>query len=115
MLIYFSWDFVYYYNGSLYLPNDEDVEIFTKVEDQKLWLDKGDGFQVFDMKGVNLGLGMPGKFATEYSITKEEYLRWFMQIQELGANVIRTYTIAHAEFYEAFYEYKGFGLPWLYS
>ncbi|WP_028829185.1 hypothetical protein [Proteocatella sphenisci] len=103
---YFSYDYIVYYNGDMYLPNSGEVRSFTKSEDEKLWIDKGNGFEVFDIRGVNLGLGKPGKFATEYAITKEEYLRWFKQIQDLGANVIRTYTIAHEDFYEAFYEYN---------
>lgn len=103
---YFSYHYLVYYNGDLYFPHQEEIETFSQVEGQDLWLDSGDGFELFDMKGVNIGLGMPGKFATEYSITKEEYLRWFEQIQDLGANVIRTYTIAHEDFYEAFYEYN---------
>lgn len=103
---YISWDYIVYYNGDVYLPHAEEVQSFTKVEENNLWIDEGNGFEVFDMKGVNLGLGMPGHFATEYAVSKEEYLRWFEQIQDLGANVIRTYTIAHEEFYEAFYEYN---------
>ena len=37
---------------------------------------------------------------------QETYLRWFEQIQELGANTIRVYTILHDDFYNAFYEYN---------
>lgn len=106
ILCYLSYDYTVYYSGDLYLPHTGEVHSFTKTRDEKLWINQGNGFEVFDMRGVNLGLGKPGKFATEYAITKEEYLRWFKQIQELGANVIRTYTIAHEEFYEAFYEYN---------
>lgn len=106
LFAYFSIDYLVYYKGDLYIPHNEEVTSFTKVADKELWLDSGDGFEVFDMKGVNIGLGMPGKFATEYAITKEEYVRWFEQIQDLGANVIRTYTIAHEAFYDAFYEYN---------
>ena len=106
ILCYLLYDYGVYYNGGIYLPHVGEVHSFTKAQDEKLWIDKGDGFEVFDIRGVNLGLGKPNKFATEYSITKEEYFRWFKQIQDLGANVIRTYTIAHEDFYEAFYEYN---------
>lgn len=106
VLCYLVYDYTVYYNGNLYVPYSGEVQSFTKSEDKELFIDKGDGFEHFEIRGVNLGLGKPGHYATEYSITKEEYLRWFEQIQELGANVIRTYTIAHEEFYEAFYEYN---------
>ena len=102
----FGGDYLYYYSGDLYLPHVGEVTCFTGSDSESLYLDTGSGLEVFEIKGVNLGLGKPGSFATEYAITKEEYLRWFRQIQDLGANVIRTYTIAHPDFYEAFYEYN---------
>ena len=100
-------EYLYYYDGSLYLPViTEEVSCATRSEDGKLYIDKGEGFEEFTLKGVNLGLGKPGKFATDFSVTEEEYLRWFRQIQDLGANVIRTYTLAHPDFYRAFYQYN---------
>lgn len=105
-LAYTSWNYLFYYNGNVYIPHKGEVSSFAKAENDELWIDQGEGFKNFKVKGVNLGLGKPGEFATEYSISKEEYFRWFKQIQDLGANVIRTYTIAHEEFYEAFYEYN---------
>lgn len=106
VLIYFVYDYLVYYSGEIYLPHRGEVEHFTETKDGKLWVEGEKGFEVFDIKGVNLGLGKPGKFATEYSLTKEEYLRWFGQIQDMGANTIRIYTLAHEAFYEAFYEYN---------
>ena len=99
-------DHLYYYTGTLYISHTGRAEYFSKAEGDCLYLDRGDGFEVFDIKGVNLGLGIPGYFATEKGIAKEDYLRWFAQIQALGANVIRLYTLAGDAFYEAFYEYN---------
>lgn len=62
--------------------------------------------KLFELKGVNMGLGKPGHYATEYAITKEEYLRWFGEIKAMGANVIRTYILAGKDFYDAFYEFN---------
>lgn len=106
IICYVLYDYIIYYNGDFYIPHEGEVESFSKAEGGNLWVDKGNGYEIFDLRGVNLGLGKPGKFATEYSISKEEYLRWFQQIQAMGANVIRNYTLAHEEFYEAFYEYN---------
>ena len=49
---------------------------------------------------------MPGEYATDFAIDKETYKRWFSDIQELGANTIRIYTLLHDDFYNAFYEYN---------
>ena len=99
-------DYLYYYSGNLYLPQMGEITCFTGSDSESLYLDTGDELKIFDLRGVNLGLGKPGHFATDYAITEEEYLRWFQQIQELGANTIRIYTIAHPAFYEAFYQYN---------
>lgn len=103
---YGAWNYAYYYDGSIYLENTEDIESFSKAEENKLWIDAGDGYEVFDLKGVNMGLGKPAGFATDGAISEEEYLRWFKEIQELGANTLRVYTKANSDFYEAFYEYN---------
>lgn len=58
------------------------------------------------IKGVNIGMGKPGAFPGDAAITKGEYLRWFRQIGEMNANVIRNYTIHPPGFYEALLEYN---------
>lgn len=63
-------------------------------------------WQPFFVKGVNLGASLPGHFPGELPITKEDYTRWFAMIDEMGANVIRVYTIHSPAFYEALVEYN---------
>ncbi len=99
-------DHLYFYTGDLYIPYTGEIEYFTKSDGKLIYLDSGNGFEEFEIKGVNLGLGKPGYYATEKAITKAEYLRWFRQIKELGANTIRVYTLGGEDFYEAFYEFN---------
>ncbi|MGG1660088.1 hypothetical protein [Brevibacillus sp. NRS-1366] len=63
-------------------------------------------WQPFFAKGVNLGASLPGHFPGELPITKEDYTRWFAMIDEMGANVIRVYTIHPPVFYEALVDYN---------
>jgi len=58
------------------------------------------------LKGVNLGVALPGKFPSEFAVSYDEYYRWFELIGQMGANVIRTYTILPPEFYQAFARYN---------
>lgn len=58
------------------------------------------------VRGVNLGMAKPGRFPGEAAITRAEYDRWLAGIGELGANVIRTYTIHPPAFYEALAAYN---------
>ena len=106
LVTFAAFDYFYYYNGGLYFPKDGKMTYFSKAEGKQLYIDEGDGFEVFDIRGVNMGLGKPGHFATEAAVTKEEYLRWFGQIRDMGANVVRIYTIGPEAFYDAFYEYN---------
>lgn len=86
-------------------PNAE-ISTFTKTNDKDIYLNRGNGFEKFEIKGVDMGAGIPGHFATDYAISKETYKKWFKQIQEMGANTIRVYTILKDDFYEAVYEYN---------
>lgn len=79
---------------------------FVKVEGKKILLRKNNEYSEFEIRGVDLGAGIPGHFATDYAIDKETYFRWFKMIQEMGANTIRVYTILHDDFYDAVYEYN---------
>src|SRR5690606_22839277 len=57
-------------------------------------------------KGVNMGAAIPGHFPGELAIPEDHYERWFQMIQEMGANVIRIYTIMAPEFYETLVKYN---------
>ena len=60
----------------------------------------------FLIKGVNIGASKAGYFAGDLAITKRDYTRWFYQISDMNANVIRVYTVLEPVFYEALYEYN---------
>lgn len=107
ILLILAWDTVYYRFGwYIDLHPEKDVTTFVKTEGDKIYIDKGDGYESFEIRGVNLGSGEPGEWSTDFDIDKETYLRWFKYIKELGANTIRIYTIQQDIFYEAFYEYN---------
>jgi hypothetical protein len=60
----------------------------------------------FFVKGVNIGLGLPGYFPGEFGIKEGTYLKWFHEIADLGANVVRVYTILPPDFYKALYRFN---------
>ena len=61
------------------------------------------------LKGINLGLGLPGYFPGEFAVKKGTYLKWFKQISELGANTVRVYSVLMPDFYEALYRFNQTG------
>ena len=96
-----------YYQTEWYLPlRQGEPEVFVKTEGKEIFLRSEDTWSSIDIRGVNVGSGMPSGFATEYKITYEMYMRWFQLIQEMEANVIRVYTIQGENFYHALYDYN---------
>ncbi|MEG1584614.1 MAG: hypothetical protein RR361_06145, partial [Anaerovorax sp.] len=104
--VLFAADYAYYSLGFYIDLNQKETTTFVKNIEKDLYMNKGKGYEPFEIKGVNMGIGIPGHFATEYAITKEDYLRWFAEISAMGANTIRVYTILHDDFYDAVYEYN---------
>ncbi|MEG2839699.1 MAG: hypothetical protein RR892_08745 [Lachnospiraceae bacterium] len=91
---------------SLFFNTEKEVSTFTNVTNKTIYVDSGDGMKPFEIRGVDMGVGIPGHFATDYAIDKETYLRWFKQIQDMGSNTVRVYTILQDDFYEAVWEYN---------
>ena len=92
-----------YYRVGIYIPisSKEPINVVSKVENGQIMMSTDDGsYKAMEIKGVNMGSGVPGYWSTEFHINKETYLRWFGMIQDMGANVIRVYTILSEEFSE---------------
>ncbi|MBA2661673.1 MAG: hypothetical protein H0U74_05220 [Bradymonadaceae bacterium] len=53
------------------------------------------------VKGINLGVAVPGTRAGELAATREQYARWFEQMRDAGINTLRIYTLHYPRFYEA--------------
>lgn len=97
-----------YYRWGLHidLNPDQAVKTFMTTDENTIYMLKNGEVTPFEIRGVNMGVGIPGEWATDYAIDKETYLRWFQYIQDMGANTIRIYTILQDDFYNAFYEYN---------
>lgn len=107
VLLFMALDAAHYRLGwHIDLMPEEPVTTFVKTDGKEIYLDCGEGWQPFEIRGVNMGSGIPGKWATEFAIDEETYRRWFGYIQAMGANTVRVYTIQGEAFYNAFYEHN---------
>lgn len=69
---------------------------------------KGDQFAIWNgtgyipvfIKGINLGVSVPGTQPGQLAATREDYRRWFHLIREAGYNTMRLYTLHYPRFYE---------------
>jgi hypothetical protein len=66
----------------------------------------GTQYRPLFVKGVNLGVAVPGTLAGELAATREQYDRWLTQIGAAGINAIRTYTLHYPRFYDAVANYN---------
>lgn len=58
------------------------------------------------VKGMNLGVGIPGTYPGQLALDRDTYLRWFAQMEEIGVNTVRIYTLHHPVFYESLFEFN---------
>ena len=62
-----------YATGLFYinLRADEPVSTAVVQEGRVIRLDQGRGLEEFEIRGVDMGAGIPGHYATDYAIDKE--------------------------------------------
>jgi hypothetical protein len=59
------------------------------------------GWQPFYIRGVNLGVALPGKFPSEFPADSSTYAGWLDTLASMHANTLRVYTILPPAFYRA--------------
>ena len=101
------WNIAYYRLGIyIDLAPNAPVTTFMRTDEDTIYMKQNGEYTPYEIRGVDMGVGIPGEWTTDFAIDEETYLRWFSQIQELGANTIRVYTILHDDFYNAFFKYN---------
>lgn len=66
----------------------------------------GEKYVPLFVKGVNLGVSVPGTFPGELAASSADYARWFDEIREAGFNCIRLYTLHYPRFYRELSAYN---------
>jgi hypothetical protein len=82
------------------------LELPARVQGPRLAVATDDGWEPRFWPGVNLGATIPGRQPGEVAPAREDYDRWLDGIGELGARVVRIYTILRPAFYEALAAYN---------
>lgn len=67
---------------------------------------EGDGWKPIFVKGVNLGTALPGRWPAEFPDDPALYREWLRQIDAMGANVVRLYTLHPPSLYRALREHN---------
>lgn len=80
--------------------NNQQNQLPYSTNNTNLTIWNGDKYVPFFIKGINLGVALPGNYPGELNVTKQQYAKWFGQIKSLGFNCIRIYTLHYPHFYE---------------
>jgi hypothetical protein len=84
----------------------EGLKLPARVQGQMLAAATQDGFVPRFWAGVNLGSTVPGTQPGEVAATRADYDRWLEGMGDLGARVVRIYTILRPAFYDALASYN---------
>lgn len=93
----------WFYVGGVHIDigMEKDIVADVRIREKSVQIYTDEGWTDFEIRGVNIGSGMPGEWSTDYAADKDTYLRWFEQIKNMGANVIRVYAVQNSGFYKA--------------
>lgn len=89
-------------NGQIFGENaiqDRFVGTYS-IKDNQFAIWNGSVYVPVFIKGINMGISVPGTQPGELAATREDYRRWFPLIKEAGYNTIRLYTLHYPRFYE---------------
>lgn len=108
-LVLFGLYYLYYFDGSLYLPNltkPEDYTLNFRLEGRKLYRQSEKLSEPFEVRGVDLESSTAGHHANDFALHLDDYLSWFHKISDMGANTIRVKTVMNVDFYDALLEFN---------
>ena len=98
-----------YYRVGWYIDfgSSKEVTADFSIQDGQICQRLEDGsYQPFEIKAVNLTSAEPGAWSSDFAVEEDTYFRWLTQIQEMGANTVRVYTVLSDRFYNAFYKFN---------
>jgi hypothetical protein len=78
-----------------------ELDLTARTVDEHFELRVGTAWRPFFMKGVNMGVALPGKFPSEFPTDSALYAGWLDTIAAMHANTLRIYTILPPTFYRA--------------
>ncbi|MCP4314066.1 MAG: T9SS type A sorting domain-containing protein [Bacteroidetes bacterium] len=70
------------------------------IKDGQFAIWNGSAYVPVFIKGINMGISVPGTQPGQLAASSEDYRRWFALIKEAGYNTIRLYTMHYPRFYD---------------
>jgi len=97
--------YAYFYMGLFidFRPN-ATVHVTFRADDNGIY--KDDSAETLLLRGVEVNSFVPGQSYWELGANKTDYLRWFEQIEDMGATVVYAANVMHSSFYNALYKFN---------
>src|SRR6056297_46906 len=89
---------------SIYLTRKVDMPF--KAEGEFIKICRNGEYEPVFLKGVNLGVAVPGTQPGQMAATREQYASWIRDMAQNGLNYVRTYTLHYPRFYEELRDYN---------
>jgi len=83
-----------------------ELRVDARTGDRVFEVPTAGGWVPIWIKGVNIGAALPGKHPSEFPADDGTYQGWFELVHEMGANVVRVYTIHPPHFYRALADFN---------
>ena len=77
------------------------VQLVARVAGERFEIRTSAGWRPIWIKGVNLGVALPGRFPAEFPTDSALYAGWLDTLASMNANAVRLYTILPPPFYRA--------------
>lgn len=82
------------------------VDMASRAHGRYFEVYDGTGWKKYLVRGVDVGISVPGKWFSEFPADDELYRSWFEEISKLNANTIRVYTLLDPVFYRTLYDFN---------
>ena len=82
-------------------PRPDTLEMVSRTRGESFQVMTHGTWQDLYLKGVNLGVALPGHFPSEFPADSLRYAGWLDTLSRMGANTVRVYTVLPPPFYRA--------------
>ncbi|HEY4647979.1 MAG TPA: hypothetical protein VIG95_02690, partial [Gemmatimonadales bacterium] len=77
------------------------LQVVARTHGREFEIATPNGWAPFYIRGVNLGVALPGKYPSEFPLDSARYGGWLDTLSAMHANLVRVYTILPPGFYRA--------------
>ncbi len=81
--------------------NGTAMQVVARARDGRFFVRESGRFRPLFVKGVNMGVALPGRFPAEFPQDEATYGSFLSNVSGMGANAVRLYTLLPPAFYAA--------------